>query len=184
MVMSLSAGFTLFNYVFFLFVFNTVLYGVIIVIFNFLVFCFLLVYFCKAPRGLFKVFRRYNMRLIIIIIIISMVGTLSQLSQLQYATCNVLIAAHAFSVTASEVMYNCSVENDLPQNRDVFLLLPGNISDLDMSENGLTAIKPDSFTTIGKFISISELMFYVLICSCVIICRVIPRSAQTGLSLA
>ena len=45
MVMSISAGFTLFNYVFLLFVFNSVLYGVIIVIFNFIVFAFCLYIF-------------------------------------------------------------------------------------------------------------------------------------------
>ena len=51
-----------------------------------------------------------------------------------------------------EVMYSCSIENEPPKNRRVFLLFPSNISILDMSENGLTAIKSDSFSTIGKFI--------------------------------
>ena len=51
-----------------------------------------------------------------------------------------------------EVMYSCSIGNDQSINRSVFLLFPSNFSILDMSENGLTAVKSDSFSTIGKFI--------------------------------
>ena len=57
MVMSICAGFTLFNYVFFLFVFNTVLYGVIIVIFNFIVFAFCLyIFFVKHLEAFLRYF--------------------------------------------------------------------------------------------------------------------------------
>ena len=69
MVMFMSAAFTLFNSVFFLFVFDTVYYGVIIVIFNFIVFAFCFYISVKRLEAFLKVFLRYNKHLIIIILL-------------------------------------------------------------------------------------------------------------------
>ena len=52
-----------------------------------------------------------------------------------------------------EVMYNCSTRYNQPPNKRAFLLLSTNISHLDMTGTGLTVLMPDSFETIGRFIT-------------------------------
>ena len=62
-----------------------------------------------------------------------------------------------------EVMYNCSIKHDLHRNSSAFLLFPSTILRLDMSKNGLTALKSNSFRTIGNFIMYLTLSFNFLI---------------------
>ena len=58
-----------------------------------------------------------------------------------------------------EIIYNCYIKHDLFRNESVFLLFPSDISSLDMSENGLTALMPESFNTIGIFIMYLNLSY-------------------------
>ena len=62
-----------------------------------------------------------------------------------------------------EVMYHCYTSHDLFQNKSVFLLFPSDISSLDMSKNGLTALMPDSFKTIRILIVYLKLSYNSLV---------------------
>ena len=58
-----------------------------------------------------------------------------------------------------EIIYNCYISHDILQNKTVFLQFPSDISSLDMSKIGLTALMPDSFKTIGILIMYLNLSY-------------------------